>query len=53
MSPAKTKTTREKTGLETNGANLGFEAKLWEAADKLRNNVDPACLLYTSDAADE
>ncbi len=25
-----------------NGAALGFEAKLWEAADKLRNNVDPA-----------
>ena len=25
----------------SNGANLGFEAKLWEAADKMRNNMDP------------
>ncbi|MGH8192175.1 MAG: type I restriction-modification system subunit M N-terminal domain-containing protein, partial [Rhodanobacteraceae bacterium] len=25
-----------------NGANLGFEAKLWQAADKLRNNMDAA-----------
>jgi type I restriction enzyme M protein len=25
-----------------NGANLGFEAKLWLAADKLRNNMDAA-----------
>ena len=24
------------------GANLGFEAKLWLAADKLRNNMDAA-----------
>jgi type I restriction enzyme M protein len=24
------------------GANLGFEAKLWQAADKLRNNMDAA-----------
>lgn len=23
-----------------NGANLGFEAKLWLAADKFRNNMD-------------
>jgi type I restriction enzyme M protein len=26
----------------SNGANLGFEAKLWQAADKLRNNMDAA-----------
>lgn len=26
----------------TNGANLGFEEKLWKAADKLRNNIDAA-----------
>ncbi len=26
----------------TNGANLGFEQKLWEMADKLRNNMDAA-----------
>jgi len=27
---------------ETTAANLGFEAKLWLAADKLRNNMDAA-----------
>ena len=26
----------------SNGANLGFEKKLWEAADKLRSNMDAA-----------
>ncbi len=26
----------------SNGANLGFEQKLWTAADKLRNNMDAA-----------
>ena len=26
----------------SNGANLGFEQKLWQAADKLRNNMDAA-----------
>ncbi len=26
----------------SNGANLGFEAKLWAAADTLRNKVDAA-----------
>ena len=25
-----------------NGANLGFEQKLWQAADKMRNNMDAA-----------
>ena len=25
-----------------NGANLGFEEKLWSAADKLRSNMDAA-----------
>ena len=36
-----------------NGGELGFEEKLWEAADKLRNNMDPAvykhvvlCLIF-------
>ena len=29
------------SGKET-GANLGFEAKLWQAADALRNNMDAA-----------
>jgi type I restriction enzyme M protein len=27
---------------ESNGANLGFEEKMWKAADKLRNNMDAA-----------
>jgi type I restriction enzyme M protein len=31
-----------KTAAKSNGANLGFEAKLWQAADKLRNNMDAA-----------
>lgn len=30
------------TKSESNGANLGFEQKLWQAADKLRNNMDAA-----------
>lgn len=47
----------------SNGANLGFEAKLWAAADKLRNNMDAAeykhvvlgliFLKYISDAFEE
>lgn len=50
-----------KTG--SNGANLGFEEKLWQAADKLRNNMDAAeykhivlgliFLKYISDAFEE
>ena len=37
MPPRKTpKTTKD------NGATLGFEAKLWQAADKLRSNMDAA-----------
>ena len=46
----------------TNGANLGFEGKLWAAADALRNNMDAAeykhvvlgliFLKYISDAFD-
>ena len=46
-----------------NGAVLGFEAKLWQAADKLRNNMDAAeykhvvlgliFLKYISDAFEE
>jgi type I restriction enzyme M protein len=30
------------TNGKNNGATLGFEAKLWQAADKLRNNMDAA-----------
>ena len=33
---------KKKTEKNGNGANLGFEAKLWLAADKLRNNMDAA-----------
>ncbi len=35
----KKKTKKKK---ETNGAALGFEEKLWKAADKLRKNIDAA-----------
>jgi len=48
---------------EPNGAKLGFEAKLWQAADALRNNMDAAeykhvvlgliFLKYISDAFEE
>jgi len=31
-----------KTGAQDSSANLGFEAKLWLSADKLRNNMDAA-----------
>lgn len=27
---------------KNNGGNLGFEQKLWTAADKMRNNMDAA-----------
>src|ERR1017187_7641272 len=35
--PKKTGTKQAKSG---NGANLGFEAKLWAAADKMRGHMD-------------
>src|SRR5438552_1259043 len=48
---------------KSNGATLGFEAKLWQAADLLRNNLDAAqykhvvlgliFLKYISDAFEE
>ncbi len=57
---AKSKRASYKAG---NGANLGFEATLWAAADKLRNNMDAAeykhvvlglvFLKYISDAFSE
>lgn len=31
---------------KSNGANLGFEQKLWQAADKLRSNMDAAEYKY-------
>src|SRR5437899_1474294 len=58
MSPRK-----KSTNGNGNGANLGFEATLWSAADKMRNNMDAAeykhvvlgliFLKYISDAFDE
>jgi type I restriction enzyme M protein len=51
------------SGKKDNGATLGFEAKMWLAADKLRNNMDAAeykhvvlgliFLKYISDAFEE
>ena len=32
----------KKSPANGNGANLGFEATLWAAADKMRNNMDTA-----------
>lgn len=63
---AKAETTAKKqarTKPERNGANLGFEQKLWQAADKLRGSMDAAeykhvvlgliFLKYISDAFQE
>jgi type I restriction enzyme M protein len=33
---------RPRSAAKTNSANIGFEAKLWLAADKLRSNMDAA-----------
>ncbi len=33
---------RAKSNKSNNSANIGFEAKLWLAADKLRSNMDTA-----------
>jgi type I restriction enzyme M protein len=53
----------KKSSNGNNGAMLGFEAKMWQAADKLRNNMDAAeykhvvlgliFLKYISDAFEE
>src|SRR5260370_1488418 len=53
----------KKSPANGNGANLGFEATLWAAADKMRNNMDAGeykhvvlgliFLKYISDAFDE
>src|SRR5689334_17814446 len=52
-----------KSNGSSSGANLGFEATLWAAADKMRNNMDAAeykhvvlgliFLKYISDAFEE
>ena len=54
---------RAKAEEKSNGATLGFETKLWQAADKMRNNMDAAeykhvvlgliFLKYISDAFEE
>ncbi len=54
---------RKPSGDSTNGGDLGFERTLWQAADKLRNNMDAAeykhvvlgliFLKYISDAFEE
>ena len=54
---------KRETKSNENGATLGFEAKLYQAADKLRNNLDAAeykhvvlgliFLKYISDAFEE
>jgi len=31
-----------RTPRKSSGANLGFEEKLWQAADRLRGHMDPA-----------
>lgn len=52
-----------KANKKSNGGNLGFEEKLWQAADKMRGHMDPAeykhvvlgliFLKYISDAFEE
>ncbi len=36
---------KKTSSTSSNGSNLGFEAKLWAAADALRNNMDAAAPL--------
>ena len=60
---ASSKRSKARDAESQSGATLGFEAKLWLAADKLRNNMDAAeykhvvlgliFLKYISDAFDE
>lgn len=57
------KTGKKENQKNGNGANLGFEEKLWQAADKMRGHMDPAeykhvalgliFLKYISDAFEE
>jgi predicted lipid carrier protein YhbT len=41
---------KRKASSETSTATIGFEAKLWLAADKLRNNMDAAEYLLPEEA---
>lgn len=57
------RSTKDKTKKNNSGANLGFEEKLWQAADKMRGHMDPGeykhvalgliFLKYISDAFEE
>src|SRR4030067_2298359 len=38
---------KNQSALPSNGATIGFEEKLWLAADKMRNNMDPAEYKHT------
>ena len=42
MATKKTKKTTKKTTKKDTAANIGFEEKLWEIADNLRGNLEPA-----------
>ena len=42
MARASSTSRQTKAANETNGANLGFEQKMWQAADKLRGHMDAA-----------
>ena len=43
MARARTDGDQKRRNLQAaNGANLGFEEKLWHAADKMRGHMDPA-----------
>ena len=63
MAKAKSSRRIKYAAQKSNGANLGFEEKLWQAADKLRSNMDAAeykhvvlgliFLKYVSDAFGE
>ena len=51
---------RRSNNSKSNGATLGFEATLWAAADKLRNNMDfedyknvVLCQIFNTTAAKE
>src|SRR5437867_1721702 len=63
MKPKRFPKSPKKEKSSNNGANLGFEQKLWQAADKMRGHMDSAeykhvvlgliFLKYISDAFEE
>jgi type I restriction enzyme M protein len=42
MKSSMTRSKAKSNNRKSNGANLGFEEKLWQAADKMRGHMDPA-----------